>query len=409
MALVAVAAGHPDQLEAVPGLVVGVGQPLAELLDGGHRQLQELGQQVGRHRVGGHEHDGLDGPHDVGRIAPVGRRVAARRASVSSKAGSSGARVEELVRVGHVSPRSRRWRRRRPAPTRRRRRGQAARPASASRCRRRRRPGRASTRPCLNSSSSGQEADDDLQPLDQPVGQAAEGDAADPGQLVDQLGHRLGHRQPDGGDVGEVDLRHRPRASWPAGRRRRTSSRRDALQQVRRQGDEALLGPDPAGERARGLVGQAAQHAGRVLERLALEEAGQQQVALLPQGQLLVEVDVLAVGQQPAGLQLDQRGGDEQELRGHVEIEGLHPLHLDQVGVDDPGQRDLVEVDLLPQDQVQQQVERALVDLGRHLVRHGSRVPADTLATAASRVVTGLGRVECHASRRGPATSLDRP
>ena len=37
-----------------------------------------------------------------------------------------------------------------------------------------------------------------------------------------------------------------------------------------------------------------------------------------------------------------------------------------------------------PQDQVQQQVERALVDLGRHLVRHGSRVPADTLATVAS-------------------------
>ena len=66
-----------------------------------------------------------------------------------------------------------------------------------------------------------------------------------------------------------------------------------------------------------------AQDGGRVLERLALEQAGQEQVALLPEGQLLVEVDVVAARQQPPGLELDQRGRDEQELGGHVEVEGL--------------------------------------------------------------------------------------
>ena len=64
-----------------------------------------------------------------------------------------------------------------------------------------------------------------------------------------------------------------------------------------------------------------AQRGGHVLERLALEQAGQEQVALLPEGELLVEVDVVAAGQQAAGLQLDQGGGDEQELGGDVEVE----------------------------------------------------------------------------------------
>ena len=128
-------------------------------------------------------------------------------------------------------------------------------------------------------------------------------------------------------------------------------------------------GPARAGVAAAGVVGQAAEHRGDVLERLALEQAGEQQVALLPQGQLVVEVDVVAAGQQAAGLQLDERGGDQQELGGHVEVERLQPVELGQVGVDDRRQRHLVEVDLLAQDQVQQQVERALEDGGGHLVR----------------------------------------
>ena len=40
----------------------------------------------------------------------------------------------------------------------------------------------------------GQEADDHLEPLDQAVGEPAERDAPDPGQLVDQLGRRRRRR-----------------------------------------------------------------------------------------------------------------------------------------------------------------------------------------------------------------------
>ncbi len=87
-------------------------------------------------------------------------------------------------------------------------------------------------------------------------------------------------------------------------------------------------------------------------------------------------------GQQAAGLELDERGGDEQELGGDVEVELLHALDLGQVGVDDAGQADLVDVDLLGQDQLQEQVERTLVgpvgELGGDIDRHR---PATLLAT----------------------------
>ena len=60
---------------------------------------------------------------------------------------------------------------------------------------------------------------------------------------------------------------------------------------------------------------------GRVLEGLALEQPGEQEVALLEAQQLLVELDVVAARQQPPRLELDQRRGDEQELGGDVEVE----------------------------------------------------------------------------------------
>ena len=66
------------------------------------------------------------------------------------------------------------------------------------------------------------------------------------------------------------------------------------VEQVGREGDEALLDDRRPGERAAGDVGQAGEGGGHVLERLALEQAGEEQVALLPEGQLLVEVDVVA-------------------------------------------------------------------------------------------------------------------
>ena len=132
-------------------------------------------------------------------------------------------------------------------------------------------------------------------------------------------------------------------------------------ERIGRQSGEALVRPDPAGEATPRFVGQRAEQAGDVLERLALQQAGQQEVALLPKGQLVVELDVGAAGEQPPGLQLDERGGDQQELGGDVEVERLHALDLVEVGVDDPGQADLVDVDLLGEDQLQEQVERTFI------------------------------------------------
>ena len=86
------------------------------------------------------------------------------------------------------------------------------------------------------------------------------------------------------------------------------------------------------------------------------------------------KVEIGIARQQPARLQLHQGGGDEQELGGDLEIEVLglaHLLQLDEVGIDDPRQRDLVQIHLLADDQVQQEVERSLEPGGLHLVGHG--------------------------------------
>src|SRR5690606_34753069 len=90
-----------------------------------------------------------------------------------------------------------------------------------------------------------------------------------------------------------------------------------------------------------------------------------------------------------AALQLDERGRDEQELAGHVEVEALHPLELGEVAVDDGRQLHLVEVDLLGQDEVEQQVERALEDGGLHLV--GQRGDDKHQVTRPTRTVAGRG------------------
>jgi hypothetical protein len=67
VALEAVAAGDPHQLEAALVGVVGLGQLGAELLDPCRADLEQLGQQVRLdRRLGDHEH-GLDGPGLLGR------------------------------------------------------------------------------------------------------------------------------------------------------------------------------------------------------------------------------------------------------------------------------------------------------------------------------------------------------
>ena len=87
---------------------------------------------------------------------------------------------------------------------------------------------------------------------------------------------------------------------------------------------------------------------------------GEQQVAHLKQGQVLLVVD-LPGRQQSRGLEIEQGGGDHQERGGLVQFE----LRADRLGVGDEVvghlvQRDLGDVEPVREDQLQQQVERPL-------------------------------------------------
>ena len=120
------------------------------------------------------------------------------------------------------------------------------------------------------------------------------------------------------------------------------------VEQVGGEPDEPLLDrADPAGIGAGRMGREPAEHQGRVLERLALDQPGEQEVALLPQAEFVVEIDVGVVGQEPSGLQLDERRCDQQELGGDFEIEPFHLVELDEIRIDDLRQVDLVEIDLL--------------------------------------------------------------
>ena len=111
------------------------------------------------------------------------------------------------------------------------------------------------------------------------------------GQLEGQLDDGVGHADPDRGDVVQVDPRRRLGREGPLGGLPQ-AQRRDAGHEVGGQVGEALVRADLAGDAAVGLVGEVAEDLRDVLERLALEQPGEQQVALLPERQLLVEVDV---------------------------------------------------------------------------------------------------------------------
>ena len=70
------------------------------------------------------------------------------------------------------------------------------------------------------------------------------------------------------------------------------------------------------------------------------------------------------------GLDLQQRGGHEEKVARHVQIEAVHAGHLFEVLVGDLGDGDGADVHLLAADQVQKQVEGALETVDANLVGH---------------------------------------
>ena len=160
-------------------------------------------------------------------------------------------------------------------------------------------------------------------PRGQPGNDGRYGSHAAGKSILRHRGHRLGrvtHARPDRREVVGVDDRLRPSARGPARPRRRS-----ALAVTRSSGSGTSERNGSSGPALRGTqrapTRSGPRAPGRVLERLALEQPGEQQVALLEAQQLLVELDIVGAGQQAAGLELDERRGDEQELGRDLEVE----------------------------------------------------------------------------------------
>ena len=81
-------------------------------------------------------------------------------------------------------------------------------------------------------------------------------------------------------------------------------------QHLGQQRGEPLLQPDGARVPARLRRQPPLEHAGHLLEGAVLQQPGEQQVARLEQGEVLLVLDV-ALRQQPGGLEVEQGRGDD--------------------------------------------------------------------------------------------------
>src|SRR5690606_22939105 len=175
-------------------------------------------------------------------------------------------------------------------------------------------------------------------------------------QLLPQCGRMLPDADPFVVHVRGGDLRRPLRRQGPGGQGRQPV-RPDPQHQV----GQGLRVPRLQRDRPRPAGGarlhQPGQVGGGLLEGLVLQEPGEEQVSRLQQGQILLVLDRRG-GQQPRGLQIQQGGGDHQELADLVQVPVV--AHGPDVGEEVVGhlvQRDLGDVQLVLADQLQQQVE----------------------------------------------------
>jgi hypothetical protein len=130
----------------------------------------------------------------------------------------------------------------------------------------------------------------------------------------------VAHACPDRRAVVDLDLLDRLRRQAAKGRRQQRG-RRHPVQRIGLERSERLFGAGASRQAAIGAPHERLHRASRVLERLALEEAGEQQVAFLEAQELFVELDLLQRREEPASLQVDGRRRDEEELGRDVEVE----------------------------------------------------------------------------------------
>ena len=165
-----------------------------------------------------------------------------------------------------------------------------------------------------------QESNDDLQSIDEIGGQPSERDATNPRQFIDEFGQGVGDVGFDDPHVEQIDLGLGFGCGGPQVGRVNVLGLHP-FQEVGHQFGEPFVGSAHPRVTTIGVVGQGGEDPADVLERLALEQPGEEQVAFFPQGKFFVEIDVLATRKKSAGLQLHEGRGDQQELGGQFQIE----------------------------------------------------------------------------------------
>jgi hypothetical protein len=205
-------------------------------------------------------------------------------------------------------------------------------------------------------------------------GQRREGRLPQLGEPLPQDGDVLGD-----GDGGRVQVVHIDGRRWlgpqhgggEVGEPRRV----DTEQHLGQQPGEALFQRNRAREPTQRGGLKLDEQLRDLLVGPVLQQPGEQQVAGLEQGVVAVFGVRLRVRQQPRGLEVEQGGRDDEELRGLVEVHVV--AERGEVGdevVGHPVQGKLGDVELVFPDQLQEQVERT----GEVLEAHGEpRRPRD--------------------------------
>ena len=257
-----------------------------------------------------------------------------------------------------------------------------------------------------------QEPGDHLEGVRAVGGERAEGRRPGSDQVVAHDEQLLGDADRGGVQVGDADPLRHLRGQRPGREQQRTA--RGSGPARRRASDRRTAAPGRRPGEAPGGLGLAlAQEPGRLLVGLVLQQPGEEEVTGLEQLEVVLVVD-LGGRQQPGGLEVEEGGGDDEELAGLVEVQFLaQRAQVRDELVGDLRQRDLGDVELVLADQLQQQVERAL-EVGqldgetrrRGTVGLGGRVPRRCCRSRTPSV--GVHRGSTPRSRRTSTESSPR-